>query len=165
MDEQQIQNLYNAYVDKKMSLNEEIAYERDVKKGLVGLPQGKELKATLIPFDKAIHKPKDIGLGGPSTEYTITELSPEGRVWNVPTIWWDEKGNPKKLKNIDALRQAFKYELETNLRFPRYDSFETGDQAAVERSKQGGAMVGPLAQPMGSVPQIMPGANYDLTQR
>lgn len=165
MDEQQIQNLYNAYVNNKMSLDEEIAYERDVNKGLVNLPKDKVLKAPLIPFDKAIHKPRDIGLGGPSTEYTITELSPEGRVWNIPTIWWDEKGNPKKLKNMDALRQAFKYELQSNLRFPRYDTFESGDQAAVERSKQGGAMVGPLAQPMKKVPQIMPGTNYDFSQR
>ena len=74
MDEKQIKNLYNAYIDSKMTLKEEIQYERDIEKGLIKLPENKQLKTKLKPFDKDIHKAKDIGLGGPSTEYLITEL-------------------------------------------------------------------------------------------
>eukprot|EP00481_Brizalina_sp_1-RS-2013_P001474 TRINITY_DN3693_c0_g1_i1.p1 TRINITY_DN3693_c0_g1~~TRINITY_DN3693_c0_g1_i1.p1 ORF type:complete len:123 (-),score=19.81 TRINITY_DN3693_c0_g1_i1:41-409(-) len=70
----------------------------------------------LEPFDYNKHKPQDVGLGGPSTEYLVTLDSPDGGVWVVPSIWWDEEGNPTLVENQDKVFEIAKqYEKETML--------------------------------------------------
>jgi hypothetical protein len=104
-------------------------------------------KTTLIPFDSRIHKPRDLGLGGLSTEYTATVDSPEGEVMIIPTIWWDEKGEPTLFKNIEeAMATALEYEKLQNRQFPRFPAgaYEEADKWAIDRSKAGGATT-PLA--------------------
>lgn len=117
----------------------------------------------LIPFDPSIHKPKDIGFGGPSTEFLVTIDSPDGQVMVVPSIWWDEEGNPQLLGDIekiknnewgideDAVRNMVKdYEKETGYTFPRFgkagveDNYKLADLWAQERSKAGGASEVPI---------------------
>lgn len=112
---------------------------------------------TLEPFDYTKHKQRDVfGQGYPSTEYTITVPMPDGTVANIPSIWWDSKGNPHFFGNIPkdgdpvvdeerAIKEALKYEKESGLQFPRYTDFETAGKAAGMRSQQGGANVAPLA--------------------
>ena len=107
-----------------------------------------ELK-TLIPFDFKKHKPQDIGLGGPSTEYLITVDSPEGGVMVIPSIWWDEQGSPRLIDNQNtAVELAKKYERDSGKQFPRFGTkaYKEADRWAASRSKAGGASKGALAQ-------------------
>lgn len=99
----------------------------------------------LEPFDNSKHMPRDIGLGGPSTEYTASEYDAEGRPMTFPTIWWDKSGNPHKLPPRDALSMAEEYESATGLSFPRHDSFGTATEKAMHRSVSGGAERSKLA--------------------
>ena len=112
----------------------------------------------LVPFDPEQHTPKDIGLGGPSTEYLVTIDSPEGEVMVVPSIWWNEEGEPTFLGNLETneidqnniLQLVQDYEKETKLSFPRFgkagveDNYKLADQWAMKRSKEGGASEVPL---------------------
>lgn len=112
----------------------------------------------LVPFDPEQHTPKDIGLGGPSTEYLITVDSPDGKVMVVPSIWWDEKGEPAFIGDLnedkiyveDIIKIAQDYEKETGLSFPRFgeagnpDNYKLADTWAMKRSKAGGASEVPL---------------------
>lgn len=99
------------------------------------------------PFDPSKHTPKDVGLGGPSTEYLITENAPDGGFWNIPSIWWDKKGNPTHIKDREqALALARHYEETTGKRFPRYGTPGAGSFAAMNRSAMGGASQGGLAR-------------------
>lgn len=114
--------------------------------------------AEFQPFDPNIHKPKDIGLGGPSTEYLVTIDSPDGQVMVVPSIWWDEKGNPTFLGNIETgeidqdkiVDLVTQYEKNMNQMFPRFgqagvsDNYRIADRFATSRSKTGGASKVPL---------------------
>jgi len=119
--------------------------------------------AKLVPFDPEIHTPQDIGLGGPSTEYLVTIDSSDGEVMVVPSIWWDEEGNPEllgdveKIKNNefgideDAVRNIVaEYEKETGNTFPRFgkagveDNYKLADAWAQQRSKDGGASEVPI---------------------
>lgn len=99
----------------------------------------------LEPFDPAVNKPQDVGLGGPSTEYLATEEDQHGQPFNFPTIWWDKQGKPNLMKTGDARRQALAYEYATGKKFPRYDTFGQGDFAAMNRSALGGGETMPLA--------------------
>ena len=112
---------------------------------------------TLEPFDKTKHKMRDVfGHGDPSTEYTITVRMPDGTFANIPSIWWDEKGDPTFFGTIPeegdpivdgqrAIDAAIKYEKDTGLEFQRYTDPQTAGKAAALRSRSGGGNTGPLA--------------------
>jgi len=105
--------------------------------------------ADFIPFDPKKHKPVDaVSLGLPNakkgmdaTEFLASEKSPEGGVWNIPTIWFNEKtGEPTYFKNIDrAWNEAKAYEEKTGKKFPRFKTLPLAVAAAEGRSKKGGA--------------------------
>jgi len=99
----------------------------------------------LEPFDPKKHKPKDIGKGGLTTEYLITEYDSDGQVWNIPSVWWDDEGNPLEMKPELAQQLAADHEKQTGKRFPRFKSLGDGVAAAKKRSKRGGATKEPLA--------------------
>jgi hypothetical protein len=101
----------------------------------------------LVPFDKDIHTPRDVGFGGPSTEYTMTVDAPDGQVAVIPSIWWDTNGEPVVLDQRDAERRSFEYEQETGKQFPRFPAggYELADEYAQARTRQGGASESPLA--------------------
>ena len=104
---------------------------------------------TLEPFDYMKHKPQDVGLGGPSTEYLITVDSPEGGVMVIPSIWWDSDGKPKLIENQrEAVLLAKDYEKTTNKQFPRFafKAYQEADKFARERSEAGGASTSFLAR-------------------
>jgi len=116
--------------------------------------------SALMPFDPAVNKPKDVGLGGPSTEYLATDLHPQGGTFNYPSIWWDASGNPVLLEGDAAYDQALQYEQTTGQRFPFYpqdtlENLKTGNSHAVDaakmRSKNGGASYSTLAKMVGSI--------------
>ncbi len=101
----------------------------------------------LAPFDPSKHKARDVGLGGPSTEYLATEHDPSGKVMNYPTIWWDKAGNPQVLDADAAYDQALRYEQATQRAFPRFPSVPAAEFSAMNRSALGGGNSGlPLAQ-------------------
>jgi hypothetical protein len=101
----------------------------------------------LVPFDKDIHTPRDVGFGGPSTEYTMTVDAPDGQVAVIPSIWWDTNGEPVVLDQRDAERRSFEYEQQTGKQFPRFPAggYELADEYAQARTRQGGASESPLA--------------------
>ena len=108
--------------------------------------------ASLEPFDPKKHKPIDTVAGNKATEYTTTMESPDGKIWNIPQIWFDEKTKePKYLAGDKAWDAAEKYEERTKKKFPRFDSLEEGDTAAQERSNAGGATDKPLAYSKGGI--------------
>ena len=97
---------------------------------------------TLEPFDYRKHKPQDVGLGAPSTEYLITVDSPEGGVMVIPSIWWNEEGKPTLIKDQrEAVLLAKDYEKKSNKQFPRFapKAYKEADSWAAKRSKAGGA--------------------------
>jgi len=101
------------------------------------------------PFDYMKHKPQDVGLGGPSTEYLITVDSPEGGVMVIPSIWWDADGAPNLIKDQQAaIAMATQYEEESGLQFPRFGAkaYQEADEFAEGRSKAGGASTSFLAR-------------------
>jgi hypothetical protein len=89
----------------------------------------------LVPFDKDIHTPRDVGFGGPSTEYTMTVDAPDGQVAVIPSIWWDTNGEPVVLDQRDAERRSFEYEQETGKQFPRFPAggYELADEYVFPR--------------------------------
>ena len=105
--------------------------------------------ANFIPFDPKKHKPVDaVSLGLPgakpgqnATEFLASEKSPEGGVWNIPTIWFNEEtGKATYFKNIDrAWNEAKLYEERTGKKFPRFKTIPLAVAAAEGRSKRGGA--------------------------
>lgn len=143
MDDKTINNLYTAYFTSKMTPQEEVDYETDVNSGLISMPKAGQLKSQLIPFDANIHTTRK----GTPTENITTEISPDGQAWNIPLIWYDKSGNPKTLNNMDALRQAQKYELINNMFFPRFPTVSRGITAAAQRNNSRGIPYTPLAIP------------------
>jgi hypothetical protein len=106
---------------------------------------------TLEPFDYKKHKPQDVGLGGPSTEYLITVDSPEGGVMVIPSIWWDGDGKPRLIEDQEeAVMLAQQYEKTTSKQFPRFapKAYKEADTFAQKRSKAGGASSSNLARDM-----------------
>ena len=102
----------------------------------------------LEPFDPSKHTPQDVGLGGPSTEYLITVDSPDGGVMVIPSIWWDEEGEPQLIEDQnEAVSLAVEYEKENSVVFPRFapKAYKKADAFAQQRSKLGGASIMPLA--------------------
>ena len=113
--------------------------------------------AELEPFDPKKHKPIRTVGNRYATEYLASEKSPEGKAWNIPTIWFDtetkepvflsetkEKINEdgtvtKYFSNDKAWNAAFKYEEETGKKFPRFKDIPTAVKAAEKRSDKGGA--------------------------
>ena len=94
----------------------------------------------LIPFDPKKHKPIVAPNGMRTTERLISEGSPDGKVWNIPTVWFDsETGKPKLLPLDKALSAAVAYESSTGKSFPRFDSIESAVESAKARSERGGA--------------------------
>ena len=98
----------------------------------------------LQPFDPATMVARDVGYGGPSTEYLFTVEDSEGRAVNIPAIWWDAYGNPHKLNPQNALAMAAQYEAQNALYSPRYDNIGQAVEFAQHRSANGGAMRSPL---------------------
>lgn len=113
--------------------------KREIAKALLG-------GINLEPFDPAKHKPTDVGLGGPSTEYLMTEESPDAQFWNIPGIWWDANGKPVMADPDQAWAFAEEYEKRTGRRFPRFNSPGAGSFSAMNRSAMGGAMNGKIAK-------------------
>jgi hypothetical protein len=111
----------------------------DVPSALSSVLQG------LKPFDPQRDTPKDVGLGGPSTEYLAGAQDPWGNEFNYPRIWW-MNGKPTLLSPEAAYEQALKYEAATGKLFPRYRNSGAADFAAQNRSALGGAENKPLAQ-------------------
>jgi len=107
-----------------------------------------DIPDNLVPFDPETMKPKDVGLGGPSTEYLVTQEAPDGKVWNIPSIWWTPDGEPVQVPEDVAARLAYQYEkqFEGRGQFPRFDDIDTAVENAKERSKSGGAEKSPLFQ-------------------
>lgn len=101
------------------------------------------------PFDPAVNEARDIGLGGPSTEYLATELDPTGAVMNYPTIWWNAGGDPVLMDPFQAYDQALSYEETSGLRFPRFKTIPQAEIAAENRSAMGGGQKGRLASLFG----------------
>ena len=94
----------------------------------------------LIPFDAKKHKPIVAPNGMKTTERLASEESPDGKVWNIPTVWFDsETGKPKLLPLNQALSAAASYESRTGKTFPRFDNIKSAVEAAKARSKRGGA--------------------------
>lgn len=93
----------------------------------------------LRPYDPAVNKPQDVGLGGPSTEYLATANDPYGQPFNYPQIWYDMNGNPHLLEGDAAYNQAVDYEVNSGVRFPRYDTMGAAETFAQNRSIVGGA--------------------------
>ena len=101
----------------------------------------------LEPFNPSKHKPKDVGLGGLSTEYLVTQDAPDGSVWVIPSIWWDQNGEPMLIKDQAQIqRLAQEYEAATGALFPRFGKgdYKTADAWARQRSSAGGASAVPL---------------------
>ena len=94
----------------------------------------------LVPFNPDKHKPLDAGDGRKMTEFLMTERSPEGTVWNIPSVWFDENtGKPMMLRGDDAWNEAVRYEKRTGKRFPRFKDLDSGVESAKTRSDLGGA--------------------------
>ena len=120
-----------------------------------------QMSMGMEPFDHRKHKPQDVGLGGPSTEYLLSVdmgMAPDGfapaDIANIPSIWWDKDGKPHLIDDPDmALQMALQYEETTGKRFPRYNDmlnepnpYSQAEEAAQHRSAMGGATSNPLAR-------------------
>jgi hypothetical protein len=92
------------------------------------------MSGQLVPFDPRRHTPRRNRDGTISTELSMTFDSPDGGYWNVPSIWWSDKG-PVELDENMAYEQALRYETETGRRFPRFNSVAEATRAAEERSQ------------------------------
>ena len=94
----------------------------------------------LEPFDPKKHKPIPTVGNRYATEYLASEKSPEGKAWNIPTIWFDtETKEPVFLDGDKAWNASKKYEEETGKKFPRFKDIPTAVEAAEKRSNKGGA--------------------------
>jgi hypothetical protein len=94
----------------------------------------------LVPFNSNKHKPLDVGNGVKMTEFLMTERSPEGTAWNIPSVWFDDDtGKPVRLRGDDAWNEALRYEKRTGNKFPRFKDLDSGIEAAKSRSDSGGA--------------------------
>jgi|GEM_PF-4843047 len=100
----------------------------------------------LRPFDPRQDQPQDMGLGGLSTEYTVTNRAPDGGFWNIPSIWWDAEGRPS-LVDADAAQQfALDYEARTGRRFERIPDEGAASFRAMNKSAMGGGLLGKFLQ-------------------
>lgn len=100
----------------------------------------------LHPFDPSRDKPRDVGLGGPSTEYLSTSEDNLGLAFNHPQIWWDNHGNPHMMSGDAGREMALQYERAMSLLFPRFDNIGQAEWFAMNRSANGGGLSGLLAK-------------------
>lgn len=121
--------------------------------------------ANLVPYDPEKHKPVDaveLGLPGAepgmkATEFEASENSPDGRVRNIPQIWFDaESGEAVYLEGDRAWDEAKSYEERTGSKFPRFNNFASAVEAAKKRSAGGGAQQGALAKKPILRPKLRP---------
>lgn len=106
-------------------------------------------KFGLRPYDPARDVAKDVGFGGPSTEYLATAQDPYGAAFNYPTIWYDMYGNAQVLDPQQAYDQSINYEQAAGIGFPRYKTIGNAVTAAENRSAMGGGDVGALGSVFG----------------
>lgn len=105
----------------------------------------------IAPYDPATDQPRDVGLGGPSTEYLANNSDQYGMEMLYPTIWWRD-GNPLLLDSSDAQGIAEDYERAGLGLFPRYNTSAEAEQAASARSQAGGAQTRSILDMIGSIP-------------
>lgn len=108
------------------------------------MPENALFDPLLVPFDHRTMKPKDVGLGGPSTEYLATVFDSEGRPVNIPLIWWTPSGQPVLMNEQNALSFFNDYESKANALAPRYSTIGQAVEFAMHRSALGGASRRPL---------------------
>ena len=95
---------------------------------------------TLEPFDPNKHKPIQTIGDMWSTEYLITDKSPEGKIWNIPSIWFHTKTKDSKFLDRETANLiAAMYEKNTKIKFPRFKTIKDAEKAAQKRSNSGGA--------------------------
>ena len=99
---------------------------------------------TLIPFDRKLHKPRQNKDGSVSTELTITTDGPTGGFWNIPSIWYNQNGEPVELDQKTATQTAVEYERATGRKFRRFGTIAAAEKFATARSKMGGGTVGSI---------------------
>lgn len=104
------------------------------------------LEKGLHPFNPETDTPKDVGLGGVSTEYLITVPTGDGGWMNIPSIWWNSQGSPMLMDEETSSGLARKYEEKTGKKFPRFEDMEQAVEWAKERSSGGGASHEELAK-------------------
>jgi hypothetical protein len=108
-----------------------------------------------VPYDPSKHSPVELEGGMKMTERLATEVSADGQVFNHPTLWFTQDGEPLDLTSQDAREVAtslaMQYEAATGKRFPRFgkafdqdgvklmQNFELGARTARARSDKGGA--------------------------
>jgi len=100
----------------------------------------------LEPFDPEKHSAVDIGLGGKSSEVSMTANDNDGVAFNYPSVWFTRDGQPVPLPSDLARDMALSYEELTGKMFPRFGSIDEGVNAAKSRSLIGGATRGLLAK-------------------
>lgn len=105
----------------------------------------------IAPYDPQVDSPRDVGLGGESTEYLANNVDEYGMEMLFPTIWWRE-GNPVVLDSNAAQQIATDYESAGLGMFPRYDSRDAAISAASARSQLGGAQQGSILDTVGNIP-------------
>ena len=93
----------------------------------------------LAPYDPKVNKPQDLGLGGPSTEYTATIDMPDGSWKNIPQIWFNKQGKAQLVDEDSARFLSDLTERVTGRRFPTYETLDQANKDAEKRSMQGGA--------------------------
>jgi hypothetical protein len=98
------------------------------------------------PFDPRRDTPRDVGFGGPSTEYLMTERAPDFGYWNIPQIWWTPSGQPVVVEPWQANALAIEYEAASGKHFPRYPTMGVSEERAMNRSALGGSTQNALAK-------------------
>ena len=98
----------------------------------------------VTPYDPVRHKSQDIGYGAPSTERLASEYLPDGTIANVPTVWWDNNGNPIEMTHDQAVEYAILHEQMSGKHLPRYDNIPIAVERAKHRSANDGATHTPL---------------------
>lgn len=106
------------------------------------------------PYDTSSDVPRDIGLGGPSTEVLGTYDTPAGDFANVPQLWY--LGNHGPFMVEDPIPFAHDYEVATGRTFPRYDDLNSAIMGAQYRSGAGGAEARSITDPRATLFQRKP---------
>ena len=113
------------------------------------MPKITDLPKGLVPFDPKVHKAQDLGLGekgSVSTEFLVTMDAPNGGVWNIPSIWFNEDGKAQVFDEQTSARLAFEHEKGSagKGQFHRFNDIDSAVNSAIARSKAGGASKTPL---------------------
>lgn len=84
-----------------------------------------------FPID--MQRPKLPVPGGYQTEYSVTEQFPDGRWYNVPSIWNGMALDPRT--QWEQIMQNVQQQQAKGWTFPNFGSFPEAKQAAQERSQ------------------------------